>query len=150
MEEQVRKGLVKKIGLSNFNAEQIREIYEVAEIKPSVLQVELHAYLQQKELRKVCDELNIAVTAYSPLGSPGANNHFYNKYQYRWVTQKIFFVVIRDVELTSKSNNSFYYPITAYIKCLLISCISVGFADIKESSCFKVVVYLTNQPLSLK
>lgn len=83
MEEQVRKGLVKAIGLSNFNAEQIREIYENAEIKPSVLQVELHAYLQQKELRKVCDELNIAVTAYSPLGSPGANNHFYNKYQYR-------------------------------------------------------------------
>lgn len=93
MEEQVRKGLVKKIGLSNFNAEQVREIYDNAEIKPSVLQVELHAYLQQKELRKVCDELNIAVTAYSPLGSPGANNHFYNKYKYRLVIQKFTFLL---------------------------------------------------------
>lgn len=82
MEEQVRKGLVRKIGLSNFNVDQVKEIYDNSEIKPCVLQVELHAYLQQKELRKKCDALNIVVTAYSPLGSPGANNHFYNKYQY--------------------------------------------------------------------
>lgn len=78
----MRKGLVKKIGLSNFNAEQIKEIYDNSEIKPSALQVELHAYLQQKELRKLCEGLNIAVVAYSPLGSPGANNHFYSKYKY--------------------------------------------------------------------
>lgn len=82
MEEQVEKGLTKAIGLSNFNCEQLRRIYENAKIKPSVLQVELHAYLQQTELRKICKEWQIAVTAYSPLGSPGANKHFTSKYNY--------------------------------------------------------------------
>lgn len=82
MEQQLKTGLTKAIGLSNFNMEQIRNIYNTAEIKPAVLQVELHAYLQQKELRSVCKELNIAVTAYAPLGSPGANTHFTTKYNY--------------------------------------------------------------------
>ncbi|KAL1501164.1 hypothetical protein ABEB36_006545 [Hypothenemus hampei] len=82
MEEQVRKGVVKSIGVSNFNSEQLQRLYENACIKPDVLQVELHAYLQQKELRDLCKKLNIAVTAYSPLGSPGANKHFSSKYDY--------------------------------------------------------------------
>ncbi|CAG9763998.1 unnamed protein product [Ceutorhynchus assimilis] len=82
MEEQVKKGKIKSIGVSNFNAKQLKRLYESAEIKPSVLQVELHAYLQQKQLREVCKGLNVAVTAFSPLGSPGANNHFSTKYNY--------------------------------------------------------------------
>lgn len=82
MERQVKDGLTKAIGLSNFNATQVQRVYENAEIKPAVLQVELHAYLQQKELRGTCKKLNIAVTGYSPLGSPGANVHFNTKYNY--------------------------------------------------------------------
>ncbi|KAF5298739.1 hypothetical protein FQR65_LT09608 [Abscondita terminalis] len=82
MEEQVEKGLCKSIGLSNFNAEQIRNIYNVSKIKPTVLQMEVHAYLQQKDLINMCRQLNITVTAYSPLGSPGANTHFNTKYNY--------------------------------------------------------------------
>lgn len=84
MEEQVKKGLIKNIGVSNFNAQQLKTLHEKAEIKPSVLQIELHAYMQQKELREVCKELNVAVTAYSPLGSPGANKHFSTKYNYNF------------------------------------------------------------------
>ncbi|CAH0551981.1 unnamed protein product [Brassicogethes aeneus] len=82
LEEQVKKGTIKAIGLSNFNAEQIQRIYDAAEIKPSVLQIEVHAYCQQRELTELCKKLNITVTAYSPLGSPGANNHFSSKYNY--------------------------------------------------------------------
>ncbi|KAJ8942646.1 hypothetical protein NQ318_013359 [Aromia moschata] len=82
MEQQVKNGLTRAIGLSNFNAEQVQRVYDSAEIKPTVLQVEMHAYLQQKELRELCKKLNIAVTAYSPLGSPGANTHFSTKYNY--------------------------------------------------------------------
>ncbi|XP_066249489.1 1,5-anhydro-D-fructose reductase-like [Euwallacea similis] len=82
MEDQVKKGLCKAIGVSNFNAEQLQRLINNSEIKPDVLQVELHAYLQQKDLREVCSRLNVAVTAYSPLGSPGANNHFSTKYDY--------------------------------------------------------------------
>ncbi|KAK4885011.1 hypothetical protein RN001_001282 [Aquatica leii] len=82
MEEQVKKGLCRSIGLSNFNAKQLQNIYKASEIKPAVLQIELHAYLQQRELVKLCQQLSIAVTAYSPLGSPGANTHFNTKYNY--------------------------------------------------------------------
>ncbi|KAF5288490.1 hypothetical protein FQA39_LY15419 [Lamprigera yunnana] len=82
MEAQVRKGLCKAIGLSNFNAEQVQNIYNKSEVKPAVLQIEMHAYLQQKELINLCKRLQITVTAYSPLGSPGADTHFSSKYNY--------------------------------------------------------------------
>ncbi|XP_043255769.1 aldo-keto reductase family 1 member A1-like isoform X2 [Colletes gigas] len=80
MEEQVRKGRTKSIGLSNFNEEQVLSIWENAQIKPSNLQVELHAYLQQNSLRQLCKMHNIIITAYSPLASPGAKVHFQTKY----------------------------------------------------------------------
>ncbi|GFT76476.1 aldo-keto reductase family 1 member A1-B, partial [Nephila pilipes] len=71
MESLVDKGLTKSIGLSNCNSEQIQRIYNSATIKPTVLQVECHAYLPQYELQELCQKLNIAFTAYSPLGCPG-------------------------------------------------------------------------------
>jgi len=42
-----------------------------ARIQPSVLQVELHAYFQQKPLRQLCSKHAISVCAYGPLGSKG-------------------------------------------------------------------------------
>ncbi|XP_056634750.1 aldo-keto reductase family 1 member A1-like [Diorhabda sublineata] len=82
MEKQVKNGLTKGIGMSNFNEQQVKKIHNIAEIKPVVLQVELHAYLQQKELRKACNQMEIAVTAFAPLGSPGTNQHFTKKYNF--------------------------------------------------------------------
>ncbi|CAH1110505.1 unnamed protein product [Psylliodes chrysocephalus] len=82
MEKQVEAGLTKTIGLSNFNIDQVKRIHSNAKIKPAVLQVELHLYLQQKKLREACKKLDVAVTAYAPLGSPGANAHFMAKYNY--------------------------------------------------------------------
>lgn len=71
MEEQVDSGRAKSIGLSNFNSEQIERIMKIARIQPSNLQVELHAYFQQKTLRSTCKKHNITVCAYGPLGSRG-------------------------------------------------------------------------------
>ena len=71
MEVQVDNGLAKSIGISNFNGEQIERIVGNARIKPANLQMELHAYCQQKPIREVCKKHAITVCAYAPLGSPG-------------------------------------------------------------------------------
>ncbi|XP_035735028.1 aldo-keto reductase family 1 member B1-like [Vespa mandarinia] len=70
MEECVKLGLTKSIGLSNFNSVQIDRILSIATIKPVMNQVECHINLNQKKLREFCAKRNIAITAYSPLGSP--------------------------------------------------------------------------------
>mmetsp|Transcript_17774 Transcript_17774/g.26632 ORF Transcript_17774/g.26632 Transcript_17774/m.26632 type:complete len:334 (-) Transcript_17774:145-1146(-) len=69
MEECVKLGLVKSIGLSNFNKAQVAEICKSATIQPSVNQIESNPFIPQDELIEVCGKYGIAVTAYSPLGS---------------------------------------------------------------------------------
>ncbi|OAD52082.1 Aldo-keto reductase family 1 member B10 [Eufriesea mexicana] len=70
MEECVKLGLTKSIGLSNFNSQQIDRILSIAQIKPVMNQVECHPNLNQKKLREFCAQRGIAITAYSPFGSP--------------------------------------------------------------------------------
>lgn len=69
MEELVRAGLVKHIGVCNYGTALLRDLLSYAEIRPAVLQVELHPYLTQEKLLRFCRESAIAVTAFSPLGA---------------------------------------------------------------------------------
>lgn len=68
MEKAYREGKVRAIGLSNFNKTQIEEILSVCEIKPSVLQTELHPYHQESALKAFLKENGIAAQAWYPLG----------------------------------------------------------------------------------
>ncbi|XP_014280528.1 dihydrodiol dehydrogenase 3 isoform X2 [Halyomorpha halys] len=70
MEAQVDAGRTKSIGLSNFNQSQIKRVLDNCCIPPVNLQVEIHIYLQQKELVSFCKQNGVTVCAYSPLGSP--------------------------------------------------------------------------------
>lgn len=70
IETLVRLGMVRSIGLSNFNIEQIDRILANARITPAVNQIEFHPNLIQTELRLYCQRNHIIVVAHSPLGRP--------------------------------------------------------------------------------
>ncbi|TQN64052.1 putative oxidoreductase, partial [Colletotrichum shisoi] len=73
LEALVEKGKIRTIGVSNFTKEKIEALWETAEIKPAVNQIEAHPYLQQPDLLAWSKEKGIVVTAYSPLA-----NNIYN------------------------------------------------------------------------
>lgn len=60
-------GRVRAIGVSNFQPEHLRRLVDATGEPPAVNQVELHPWLQQRELRAVHAELGIATEAWSPL-----------------------------------------------------------------------------------
>lgn len=68
MEKAYKEGKVKAIGLSNFTIEQIQGILDVCEVKPAVLQTELHPYFQETELKAFLDKEGIVIQAWYPLG----------------------------------------------------------------------------------
>jgi len=61
------EGLVRAIGVSNFQPAHLRRIVEETGETPAVNQVELHPYLQQPGLRREHRELGIVTEAWSPL-----------------------------------------------------------------------------------
>lgn len=71
MEECVKLGYAKSIGLSNFNSQQIERILKIATIKPVVNQIECNPYLSQEKLREFCKQKDIVIMAYCPLYAPG-------------------------------------------------------------------------------
>ena len=68
MEKAYKAGKVKAIGLSNFNTRQIQEILSQCEVKPAVLQTEVHPYSQERELKKFLAEEGMVIQAWYPLG----------------------------------------------------------------------------------
>lgn len=68
MEKAYKEGKVRAIGLSNFTPEQVQEILDICEVKPAVLQTEVHPYSQEKELKEFLDKEGIVIQAWYPLG----------------------------------------------------------------------------------
>lgn len=69
MEELVSAGLVRNIGVCNYNVALLRDLLSYATIRPNVLQIERHPYLSQEKLLRFCRQEKIAVTGFSPLGA---------------------------------------------------------------------------------
>ena len=67
MENLVKKGLTKYIGVSNYNVQNILLILSICNIKPAVNEVEFNPYLYQKDLKEFCDKEDIKIFSYNPL-----------------------------------------------------------------------------------
>lgn len=68
MEEYVRRGLVKSIGVSNFNRHHLDDLLTYADIRPAVNQIEVHPLMTQEENIAYNHSLGIAVEAWGPFG----------------------------------------------------------------------------------
>lgn len=71
LESLKREGLVKEIGVSNYNERHLRELLEYAEERPTVSQFEVHPFNTRDNLVAFCEASGIRVEAYSPLGGKG-------------------------------------------------------------------------------
>ncbi|VDM22562.1 unnamed protein product, partial [Hydatigera taeniaeformis] len=71
MEELVAAGLVKSIGVSNFNRRQVERVLSSCTIVPAVNQIEVNIHCPNTKLIDFCHSKNILVEGYAPIGSPG-------------------------------------------------------------------------------
>jgi len=67
------EGLIKSIGVSNFQIEHLEELKKHTSVMPSVNQVELHPHFSQRELRDYCKQNGIQVESWSPIGGSKGN-----------------------------------------------------------------------------
>ncbi|MBN7274546.1 aldo/keto reductase [Ligilactobacillus pobuzihii] len=68
LEDLYDQGLVRAIGVSNFEKEDLEQLLAHAKVTPAVDQVETHPYYQRPKLHALLKQLGIAYEAWSPLG----------------------------------------------------------------------------------
>ena len=75
MERALSLGLTKAIGVSNFDASQLRTVVERAEMPPAVNQVQLSPFQYRRGLLDACERLGVVAEAYSPLTTGRCLDH---------------------------------------------------------------------------
>jgi 2,5-diketo-D-gluconate reductase A len=74
-EEVLETGLVRGIGVSNFNQPHLEKLLASSNITPAINQVELHPQLAQNSLRHFNKLHGIRTEAWAPLGRARFNDH---------------------------------------------------------------------------
>jgi diketogulonate reductase-like aldo/keto reductase len=69
MEGARERGHARSIGVSNFNVSELDELMSVAETPPVVNQVQFSPFKYRRRLLEACEERNVMLEAYSPLGT---------------------------------------------------------------------------------
>ncbi len=69
MEQAQERGYARSIGVSNFSVEELDEVLGVAERRPVINQVQFSAFEYRRRLAEACNEREIALEAYSSLGT---------------------------------------------------------------------------------
>ncbi|HIG19668.1 MAG: hypothetical protein CXT67_06715 [Methanobacteriota archaeon] len=67
MEECLKQGWTRAIGVSNYGAHHLDKMRSYATYMPSVNQIEIHPWLQRDALRAATEAVGATVMAYSPL-----------------------------------------------------------------------------------
>jgi diketogulonate reductase-like aldo/keto reductase len=68
MQYLVEEGMVRSVGVSNFDVGRLQAVMDAAEVPVCNDQVEYHPYQPRRELPRFCREHGITLTAYCPLG----------------------------------------------------------------------------------
>lgn len=69
LEEEYAAGKVKAIGVSNFEINDLKNIFENSSVKPMLNQIKYHIGNRDEELVQYCQENDMIVEAYSPIGT---------------------------------------------------------------------------------
>lgn len=75
LQEVHQQGLTRHIGVANFTRRKLQQLVQQGGQIPEVNQIELHPYLQQWPMLEFCQQHNILLTGYAPLGSAGRPEH---------------------------------------------------------------------------
>jgi len=78
MEELYAEGKIRAIGVSNFEANHLADLAANHTVKPTVNQIETHAFFQQPGARQLLMDESIQMEAWSPFAQ-GRNGHFTNE-----------------------------------------------------------------------
>jgi diketogulonate reductase-like aldo/keto reductase len=68
MERAFERGYARSIGVSNYSVSELDELLAVAAIPPVLNQVQFSPFKYRRRLLEACEERNVALEAYSPLG----------------------------------------------------------------------------------
>jgi len=69
MERALELGYTRSIGISNFNAAELERLMGAASIPPAVNQVQFSPFEYRRKLLDACERRDVAIEAYSPLGT---------------------------------------------------------------------------------
>ncbi len=69
MERARERGHARSIGVSNFDVGEIEAVIDAADDPPVVNQVQFNPFVYRRELLGACDQKDIVLEAYSPLGT---------------------------------------------------------------------------------
>jgi diketogulonate reductase-like aldo/keto reductase len=69
MEQALEQGYARSIGVSNFSVRELDELLAIAGTRPVVNQVQFSPFEYRRGLLEACEERQVAVEAYSPLGT---------------------------------------------------------------------------------
>lgn len=78
MEKYVESGKIKSLGLSNYYIDELTDFLPKVNIKPALVQNELHPYYQDKKVVEFIQSTGIVVQAWYPLGGRGHQKELLN------------------------------------------------------------------------